>query len=142
MKLSLKPPPPPLERHEQETYFNWLLYQRYGNHRVSDFAFAVPNGGYVLPGTPVQRSIYGKAMVRQGLRKGVPDVFIEIPVKPYHGLRIEFKRIGGASPGDDQSMWHARLRSQGYYVAVCYGFEQAKAVTLEYLKGEQGVWKQ
>lgn len=135
MKLALKKSPPPLERHEQATYFSWLHFQWHEGTRVGDFAFAVPNGSY-LSGDIAKRAIQGNALRVQGVRRGVPDVFVEIAVKPYHGLRIEFKRIGGAQPGDDQAVWHARLRKQGYYVAVCYGFEQAKAVTLEYLKGD------
>lgn len=134
MKLALKKSPPPLERHEQATYFSWLHFLRHDGVRVGDFAFAVPNGSY-LHGDIAKRAIQGNMLRAQGVRAGVPDVFLELPVTPYHGLRIEFKRIGAAKPGDDQSIWHARLRSRGYYVAVCYGFEQAKAVTLEYLKG-------
>jgi hypothetical protein len=72
------------------------------------------------------------------VRRGVPDVFVEIPVAPYHGLRIEFKRVDGAKPGDDQAMWHARLMRQGYAVFTAYGFDQAKAFTLEYLKITEG----
>lgn len=130
--LKLKPPPPPLERHEQEAYFGWLYYQRYEHERIWDYAYAIPNGGYMLVGSVAQRAMQGNAMRRQGLKAGYPDVNVDIPVAPYHGLRIEFKRIGAAKPGDDQSMWHARLRKQGYYVAVCYGLDQAQAVTREY----------
>lgn len=138
MKLSLKKPPPPLEREEQATYFGWLHYLRHGAVRVGDFAFAVPNGSYLF-GDASKRAIQGAALRRQGVRAGVPDVVLPIPIKPWHGLFLEFKRIGGPKPqpGDDQSLWHAKLRSMGYYVAVVFGFEQAKAITLEYLKGSE-----
>jgi hypothetical protein len=136
MKLSLKLSLPPLEREEQAAYFGWAHFHRHGTHRLGDFAFAVPNGSF-LAGNTAKRAIQGAALRRQGVRKGVPDVCLPIPVKPWHGLFLEFKRIGAAKPqpGDDQAVWHARLRSMGYYVAVVFGFEQAKDVTLEYLKG-------
>jgi hypothetical protein len=120
-----------LERHEQEAYFGWLYYQRYEHERIWDYAYAVPNGAY-RGHDHRKAAIQTDYLLRQGMKRGVPDVIIDIPVTPYHGLRIEFKRIGAAKPGDDQSMWHARLRKQGYYVAVCYGLDQAQAMTREY----------
>lgn len=136
MKLALKKSPPPLEREEQATYFGWLHYLKHDTVRVGEFAFAIPNGSY-LAGDASRRAIQGAALRRQGVRAGVPDVCLALPVKPWHGLFLEFKRIGAPrpQPGDDQSIWHARLRMMGFYVAVVFGFEQAKAITLEYLAG-------
>lgn len=129
LKLSL---PTPLERFEQETYFSWLHYQKFNGERVGDYAFAVPNGSY-LHGSIAQRAIQGNALRRQGVRVGVPDVFIEIPIAPYHGLRIEFKRIGGPGPKEDQVRWHTKLMKMGYAVFTAYGFAQARVFTQQYL---------
>jgi hypothetical protein len=133
-RLKLKKSPSILERHEQETYFNWLHWQRHDGYRVGDYAFAVPNGSF-LHGTIAQRAIQGNALRRQGVQAGVPDAFLMIPIAPYHGLAIEFKRIGGGKPTDDQLQWHARLRKQGYRVETCYGFEAAQVATQKYLAG-------
>jgi hypothetical protein len=132
-KRKVKPKLEPYESEEQAAYFSWLYYLRYEGKRIWDFAYAVPNGAF-LAGTPKQRAIQARKLIKQGLKPGYPDLGIDIAVAPYYGLRIEMKRIGAPKPkpGDDQSMWHARLREQGYYVAVCFGLKQAQAVTLEY----------
>lgn len=140
-RLKLTRLPPPLERYEQEAYFSWLPYApRYSGHRLCDHAFAIPNGSYLF-GDVSKRAIQGAALKRQGVKAGVEDVMILIPVEPYHGLLLEFKRIDGAPPSEAQEQWHARHRSMGYWVGVPYGFEQAKDMTLEYfgLENIQGV---
>lgn len=121
----------PFEGEEQAAFFTWAYYVKYKGVRLWDFAYAIPNGAF-LAGTPARRAAQAKRLIKQGLKPGYPDVNIDIPVAPFHGLRIEFKRIGARKPGDDQSMWHARLREQGYYVAVCFGWKAAATVTLEY----------
>lgn len=128
---------PPLERFEQEAYFTWLYFLRYQGERIWDYAYAVPNGSH-LQGDKRRRAIQANKLKSQGMKPGVPDVVIDIPVEPYHGLRIEMKRIGAPKPGDDQSMWHARLRKRGYYVAVCHGLEQAQAITRTYFQLQKG----
>lgn len=130
--LKLQSPPTPLERYEQEAYFNWLPYcPKYDGVRICDHAFAVPNGSF-LYGDIAKRAIQGNALARQGVRPGVEDVMVLVPVAPYHGLLLEFKRIDGAPPSESQTQWHAKHRQMGYAVYVPYGFEQAKAATLEY----------
>lgn len=137
LKLKAQKLPPPLERQEQRAYFEWLYYVRYGTLRVWEFAYAIPNGSF-LAGSPAKRAIQGRALALQGVKRGVPDICIAIPVAPYGALYVELKRIGADKPGDDQSIWHARLRAQGYYVAVCHGLAAAQAITREYfhLHGE------
>lgn len=132
-RLKLTSLPTPLEKHEQESYFSWLNYIRYQGDRVQDFAYAIPNGAF-LAGNPAKRAIQANYLTKQGMKAGVPDVCLAIAVLPFHGLYIEFKRIGASSPQPNQLEWHARLRKQGYCVHVCHGFEAAKAITLWYLK--------
>lgn len=139
LKLKAQKMPTPLEREDQEAYFQWLYFVRYEGVRLWDLAYAIPNGGYMLVGTPAQRAMQGNAMARQGLKAGYPDVNIDIAVAPYHGLRIEFKRIGARKPDADQLMWHDRLRKQGYFVAVCYGLKEAQTITIAYFRLPQGV---
>jgi hypothetical protein len=130
--LKLKKPPAPLERYEQEAYFGWIRTVRYLGESILEDAYAVPNGSF-LHGTIEQRAIQGNALRRQGVKAGHPDINLDIAREPYHGLRIEMKRIGGDGPNDTQLAAHTRLRRRGYRVDVCYGFEQAQRVTLEYL---------
>lgn len=134
--LKLKSLPPPYERHEQESYFSWLNFIRYKGDRVQDFAYAIPNGSRLSAPSKSKRAFQGSLLVKQGVKSGVPDVCLAIPVAPFHGLYLEFKRIGVGDAQPHQLEWHARLRRQGYAVFVVHGFEAAKLITLGYLKLE------
>jgi VRR-NUC domain len=133
--LTLKPAPPPLERHEQEAYFSWLRYLRHKGDKVSEYAYAIPNGAY-RGFNRKAAAIQTDYLKKQGMKNGVPDVCLAIPVAPYHGLYIELKRIGAPAPSTAQLGWHERLRKMGYWVGLCYGFEQAQHTTLWYLGQE------
>ncbi len=70
---------------------------------------------------------------RMGISPGFPDIEIPLPIAPYHGLYIELKRVSGGKVSDVQKEWLEYLRSQGYYAEVAKGFEEAKAIVLNYL---------
>ena len=84
-------------------------------------------------------------MVGEGVRGGIPDVFLPLPIqtewaKMYAGLYIEMKvesrrkhKNGGLS--DEQVECIAYLREVGYYVAVCYSWQEAWKVIEDYLNG-------
>ena len=113
------------EGDEQIVLFKWLYFQ----HREAyEHAFHVPNGGK-------RSKREGGRFKAQGVKPGVPDIFIDLPRGKYHGLRIEFKatppKDSAVSPG--QKEWVERLAKQGYSAMVCKGFEAAKAAIDEYL---------
>ncbi len=86
-------------------------------------------------------------MVGEGVRGGIPDVCLPFPKlmdsRPYFayaGLYIEMKvesrrkhKNGGLS--DEQVECIAYLREVGYYVAVCYSWQEAWKVIEDYLNG-------
>lgn len=55
---------------------------------------AIPNGGS-RGDTAKSRAIRGATMKAEGVRDGVPDVFLPVAVYPYHGLYIEMKTTTG-----------------------------------------------
>lgn len=67
-----------------------------------------------------------------GVKKGVPDLFLPVPVLQFHGLFIEMKKEGGRV-SDDQFWWLEHLKVNGYACAVCYGWKQAVEVLTWYL---------
>lgn len=96
-----------------------------------DLLYAQPNGGFRDWKT-------AKALKAEGVRAGVPDLFLPIARSGYHGLYIELKaadRTNNTSP--EQDAWIERLRGEGFAVFVCYGWIEATAVIEEYYAGNR-----
>jgi hypothetical protein len=72
-------------------------------------------------------------MKLEGVVKGIPDLFLPVPISPYHGLYIEMKRTVGGRLSDEQKKIIPLLQGLGYKVVVCKGFEEAKAEIVKYL---------
>lgn len=112
--------------------------------RVGDYAYAVPNGIW-LPGADLQQRIRViMTMRRQGMKKGVLDVTIALPLHGYHGCIIELKRhrvaeYQSASTSmmkPEQVEWAERLRRAGYFVEVAVAVPGFCAAVGRYLRGE------
>ena len=71
---------------------------------------------------------------KEGVKAGVPDIFLAYPSKIYHGLFIEMKAEKGFIKAE-QRAWIENLRAQKYDAVVCYNFEQAKEEILRYIRG-------
>jgi hypothetical protein len=129
--LKLKPSPAPFEKYEQEAFFAWLRHTRsltFEGERIFDYAYSIPNGAYLAGDADAA----GHSQVKQGLKSGVPDLCIAIPVGAWHGLYIEMKRIGAPKPAKNQTLWRERLTKQGYCALTCVGLPEAQRCTLEY----------
>ena len=115
------------EHDEQVALFEWADLQT-GRYPELESMFSIPNGG--------KRSKFGgQWLVNEGLKKGVPDVCLPIARAGYHGLYIEMK-FDKNKPSEDQTGWMIFLDSQGYGVAVCYGFYIAQDLLQWYLDQE------
>lgn len=77
----------------------------------------IPNGGN-------RDAVEGRHLKQQGVKKGVPDLCLPAARGAYHGLYIEMKAEKGET-SDDQEWWLQELNDQGYYTAVCRGWEAA-----------------
>jgi hypothetical protein len=129
------------EHSQQVALFAWAALET-KNYPQLKWLYAVPNGFFASSG---QKS----KMKAEGLRDGVPDLFLPVPINLYvqdnsmsmwAGLYIEMKREiyrtrkdGGCS--EDQLKWLAYLNEVGYKAVVCYGWEEARDTILEYLNG-------
>ena len=90
--------------------------------------FAIPNGG--------QRNIIVATRLKaEGVKSGVPDIFLPVARGGAHGLFIELKTEKG-KPSVNQREWVGDLGLNGYAAVFCYGWEHAKDTILEYLKGD------
>lgn len=112
------------ESGNQEALFNWAAYQL-GRMPELEYMHHVPNGGKRDAATAV-------ALKRQGVKAGVPDIVLPAPRAEYHGLYIELK-AGENTTTAKQKAWLTFLRQQGYYTAVCYGWQAAAELIERYL---------
>jgi hypothetical protein len=88
--------------------------------------FHVPNGGT----RHVREAAKFKSM---GVKAGVPDLILPVARSKYHGLALELK-AGKNKATELQLQWHAFMKSEGWYVAICYSWEEAIYVALRYLQ--------
>ena len=102
--------------------------------------FAVPNGGS-RGNDATTRAIRGARLIAEGVKPGVSDTCLLVKRGPYSGLLLELKRRdlkpkrvgskGGCS--DEQLKFGEFVTTQGFYFAVCYGWEEAWSCVEWYL---------
>ncbi len=113
------------ESEHQKLLMEWSEWAK-GKYPELELLFHIPNGMM----TKIEIAQQFKAM---GLKAGVPDLFLPVARKNYHGLFIEMKSLKGRVQ-DNQKYWHDQLERQGYKVTVCYGFKEAKNILIYYLE--------
>lgn len=101
---------------------------------VADYLFHIPNGG----SRGVLEAIRFK---RMGLKAGVSDLLLPIPVGTHSGLWVEMKAPYTNSrdknyPTKEQRDWQEKMSLAGYRAEVCYGWLSAKDAINNYLAGE------
>ena len=115
----------PSESYEQETLFKWMELQMKKRPELK-LCFHIANGGS-----------RGKAEAArfkaEGVKAGVPDLFLPVAKGGYHGLWIELKRLDGGKISAVQKGWIAALQDQGYAAIVCSGWVQASETIMKYL---------
>jgi hypothetical protein len=118
--------PCPLEEEEQVTLAQFLdlLFWDQWCH--------IPNGGMRPSSTYTDKqgvdhrfSVEAKKMQAQGVKKGVPDVFIFRPVNGAPGVVVELKRQRGGVVSSYQQKWLQMLKSFGWITFVAQGADEA-----------------
>lgn len=114
-----------LEHNSQVALFQWAAIESERRPELK-MMFAIPNGG--------KRSIgVAKKMKAEGVKRGVPDIFLAVTTPQHYGLFIEMKAEKGKL-SIEQKEWLKYLTQQDYKVAVCYSFDDAKKEIESYLK--------
>ena len=113
------------EHLHQVAVFRWAAYQT-GKYPGLGLMFAVPNGG-------ARHIAVARKLKAEGVKAGVPDIFLPVPHGTYHGLFIEMKSTKGKTV-ETQDLWLDRLAHQGYKVAVCRGAEEAIHIIQAYME--------
>lgn len=115
----------PTEHDEQVALIQWARAQSAGIPELA-MLLAIPNGG-------ARHKVVAAKLRAEGVRAGVPDLFLPVPRGSHHGLWVELKRIKGGVISEAQAGWIADLQLQGYAVEVCKGWVAAKDTIIDYL---------
>ena len=116
----------PKESEEQRMLMEWAEWCK-GSKPELELLFHIPNGGSRNP-------IEARHLKEQGVKAGVPDLFLPVARGGYHGLFIELKRKRGGKVSDEQASWIVQLNQKGYLAVVCAGWEEAARMILKYLE--------
>lgn len=114
----------PTEHTEQALFVQWTLRMQKHIPELG-LLFAIPNGGKRTKSVAARLKL-------EGVKSGVPDLFLPVARQDCHGLFIEMKRAEGGSLSLTQKSFIALLRSQGYRVEVANGFLEAKKTIIDY----------
>jgi hypothetical protein len=85
----------------------------------------IPNGGH-------RNKIEAARLKAAGVKSGVWDLFLPVPVGNYHGLYIEMK-VGTNALTKQQSEFLEHLKANNYKHEVCYDWKQARDCIIDYL---------
>jgi hypothetical protein len=125
------------EHDEQVALFQWAEMSL-GVYPELGLLYAVPNGAKL----PWRKNNQGKRyspeaqrLKAEGLKSGVPDICLPVPVGKYHGFYLELKH-GDNKPSPEQLSWISALTARGYCVVVAVGWEAAIEHLKNYLEGK------
>lgn len=113
------------EEREQIALFEWAALEQ-AQYPVLRYLHHIPNGGR-------RDKITAAQLKRAGVKAGVPDICLPVPMGGFAGLYIELK-YGANKPTKEQQEWLEHLSRAGYCVAVCYGCQDAIAVIMGYIR--------
>lgn len=116
----------PTEAQEQTDLFQWAAWAE-GKWPELRYMHHIPNGGS-------RNAIEAARLKAQGVKAGIPDIFLPCARGGFHGLYIELKRQKGGRVSPEQKEILAALEQAGYKAAVCRGWEEAKNTIMEYMQ--------
>lgn len=108
------------EDQHQQAYTDWAWYNR-NLYPELDLYHHIPNGGRRDKKTAAR-------LKAQGVKAGVPDIFIPAPADGYHGLYIELK-VDGNYADEEQNNFLDAVTKHGYFACIAYGWRAAAMAT-------------
>lgn len=108
----------------QQQVVKWFAYT-YPEIYKTGALFAVPNEGKRTRAT-------ASRMKAEGMFPGVADLILLLPRGGFHGACVEMKAKGGKLTPAQIAWGNARILS-GYFVDVCFSYEQAVQTIEQYL---------
>lgn len=131
-----------LESREQTYFFNWI--NAHFPEHARNLVFAIPNGGSRAAiqlrqpdGSFKRVSLEGKRLKMEGVKAGVPDVFISVPRGTYHGFYLEFKKPSVNKLSHEQALFFDSATRNGYRCLMVNNYMEARKAILEYFNVEK-----
>ena len=109
----------------QQALFQWASYQE-NVYPELKLLHHIPNGGK-------RDKLTAAKLKREGVKAGVPDIFLPVARCSCYGLYIEMKH-GTNKSSKAQEEFIKLLKEQSYEVVVCYGWTEARDKIVEYLE--------
>ena len=115
------------EHEEQAALIEWWSWDSQWMGLQRCLLMAIPNGG-------ARTTVTGARLKAEGVRAGIPDLFLAVPTDTSHGLWLEMKRKRGGFVTDFQREAMKALEAQGFACVVCRGFTEAQEAIVKYLR--------
>ena len=119
------------EHHDQSDFISWCLINE---QRLPPLTMIYAN----VNGAWTKNLGEARKLKREGLKSGVPDLFLAFPTRRYSGFFIEMK-YGKNTTSVSQVKWLKKLAAVGYKCKVVYGRENAIKQTLLYLNEDYDI---
>lgn len=94
---------------------------------IEPLFFAVPNGG-------ARNAWTAKIMRDEGVRSGVADLILQVPIGGYASLAIEMKTPVGKQSQSQKAYEKLAKKMKNKYV-VCHSLEEFQRVIKDYIEG-------
>lgn len=118
----------PKEAQEQTWLFQWATAMAALRFPELALMHHIANGGS-------RNAVEARHLKEQGVKAGIPDIFLPVAKNGWHGLYIELKRKVGGVVSPEQKTMIDKLRMQKYRVEVCKGWNAAADVIEAYMEG-------
>ena len=107
----------------------WARTVEHNGRPLADYLHHSPNGG--------SRHIAEAAKFkRMGVKRGYPDLILDIAKGGYYGARIELKKEKGGRTSKEQKERLQMLADEGYYAVVAKGYDEAVEVISKYMEAK------
>lgn len=93
--------------------------------------------GIFIPASSKTRAKIINHMKQEGMKRGIPDLFLPCARRGKVGLYIEMKRNDGGVISQEQKDFLAYAEAENYHAVVCYGYEEAVEVLEWYLSDDK-----
>lgn len=120
----------------QTDILTWASYVKYNDKTLADYLHHSPNGGQ-------RNAREGAKFKRMGVKRGYPDLILDIARQGYHGLRIELKTAKGRA-STEQKQRLEMLNAENYKAVLCFGYDEAVNTLKDYMsikKNERYQWE-